>query len=77
MSIERRIDKLERGNGNDEPSFVYVSWEDEDGIPDDAIITLSNGLKMSFAEVRRRYPETDSYSLIWSDNDEITLIKDE
>ena len=76
MSLERRVDKLEReDNGGDDLGFVYVSWDEEESIPDDKVILLSNGVRMTYAEVKKRYPNMEEYELIWGEDDTMTLIK--
>lgn len=75
MSLEGRVSKLEQGSSGDEPSVIYVSWDEEENIPDDEIILLNNGVRMSYAEVKRRYPNMEQYELVWEDVDEMKLVR--
>jgi len=67
--MKRRVDKLEREiRAEEEPSVILVVWGDKE-IPDDKILTLSNGLKMTYAEYKRRYPDRKKKIITWGEDD--------
>ena len=67
MSINKRLNDLENKTGaGDEPTAIIVNWENGDPRPDQ-VVMLSNGVRMTWAEYQRRFPEAETKTITWDD----------
>ena len=71
-SQDKRVTDLEQRLQPDGESVILVTWSNDEP-RDDTIVTLTNGVKMTYAEYCRRYPESKKIELTWGDDDTITV----
>ena len=66
MNVNKRLSDLENETGaGDDVTGVIVNWGDE---PDPGqVLQLSNGLRLTYAEYKRRFPEADTKTVSWDD----------
>ena len=66
MNVNKRLSDLENETGGgDEPTVVIVDWGDEPR--PDQVVMLSNGVRMTWAEYQRRFPEAETKTITWDD----------
>ena len=67
MSKKSRLDKASRAAGGDEDTVIVLSWAESGGDPSPDQVVNVGGVKMTWAEYERRYPDHETINLSWGD----------
>ena len=66
MSKRNRLNKIEQRTGGGDHDVIIVCWN-ENGIPDPGQLVNMGGVKMTYREYERRYPDHETVTVKWDD----------